>query len=259
MNDKQKTFDDGSLTPEQEAQMEQERGGSSETDAAAALTRSMEERTVTYEHFGTGKERSLTYDEVYYHIAKPTKKGVYPEPSDIRRFLKLCQARGLDPYLHEAYLIGYDDKTRGPIFDCRVAHTALDQRAEAHPEYRGKESGIIVRDKKSGAIQDIAGCFYDDKSHELVGGWCKIKRNDRDVAEYTRLRIQARRGPSHFWSDQPEFMICKCAEADCYRKAFPRQLGGMHTNEEMPSDEVERLPTTGNQSDASSAEAVASL
>ena len=49
------------------------------------------------------------------YIAKPTKKGCLPSEQDIAMFVKLCEARGLNPWVGDAFLVGYDSQS-GPTF-----------------------------------------------------------------------------------------------------------------------------------------------
>jgi hypothetical protein len=56
---------------------------------------------------------------------------------------------------------------------------------------------------------------------------------------YKRLAYRARAKPNDFWKRDPAGMICKCAEADALRSAFPTLLSGMFLAEER---EVQFVP-----------------
>jgi hypothetical protein len=41
----------------------------------------------------------------------------------------------------------------------------------------------------------------------------------------------------HMWSTKPRVMLGKCAETLALRRAFPAELSGIYTQEEMPEGE----------------------
>lgn len=192
-----------------------------------------------YRPFGSEKVINLTIQEVIKAIAVPTRSGRQCSSRDAFRFIQMCKAKGLNPYEGDAYLIGYDTKIAGTNevvaqFSMITAHQALLKRAEVHPKFDGMESGIVVLDE-NGVPQDRAGDFHmpDDK---VVGGWARIKLKDRSVPVYRRLRIERFKRGDYWtgeWKNDAAGMICKCAEGDCLRSAFPNQLGGMYLNSEL--------------------------
>jgi hypothetical protein len=68
-------------------------------------------------------------------------------------------------------------------------------------------------------------------------------------AEYEEYVATTRDGkPTRMWAEKPRIMLGKCAEALALRKAFPAELSGVYTAEEMDKATVQPEPEpTGRQ------------
>jgi phage recombination protein Bet len=178
--------------------------------------------------------------ELSCHIVKTmicvkTKSGHTCDNTQALRFIMLCKARKLNPFEGDAYLVGYDTTKDGPQFSLITSHQAFLKRAEVHPEYDGMESGVIVK-TKAGDIVDRVGDFMLDDDL-LLGAWATVFFKTRKHPNTKRLNLKTFRKPFGRWNDDPAGMICKCAEADALRSAFPTQLGGMYLEDELPTPE----------------------
>lgn len=151
-------------------------------------------------------------------------------------FLELCKARGLNPFLKEAYLIKYDHVQPATMV---VGKDAFMKRAEVHPEYDGFEAGIIVETegKEGFVIADNCrvGTFLK-KGETLLGGWAKIYRKDhKHPVEITVSMNEFNTGKSS-WKKMPATMIRKVALVNALRESFPSELSGMYDQSEMGVD-----------------------
>ena len=148
-------------------------------------------------------------------------------------FLQLCKARGLNPFLKEAYLIKYDHVSPATMV---VGKDAFMKRAELHPEYDGFEAGIIVETegKEGFVIADnyrVGTVYYDNEI--LLGGWAKVYRKDhKHPVEITVNMREFSTGKSS-WNKMPATMIRKVALVQALREAFPSELSGMYDQSEM--------------------------
>ena len=139
-------------------------------------------------------------------------------------FLQLCKARGLNPFLKEAYLIKYDHVSPATMV---VGKDAFMKRAELHSQYNGFEAGIIT-DKKEWKV----GTFLNE-SEKLLGGWAKVYRKDREHPVVITVSMSEFNTGKSSWKKIPATMIRKVALVQGHREAFPSELSGMYDQSEM--------------------------
>lgn len=194
-------------------------------------------------------------------IAEPGKNGEVPDDRQCIRFMMLCKARQLNPFEGDAFMIPFFSTQKNCYeWSLITAHSAFLKRAEIHPDYAGKQSGIIItppipckacsgrgiieanmtmcpRCKGSGEVDELMGDYLPDQiggeEVKLAGGWCRVYYKSKNTPEYQRLKLSAYQKPTNNWRQDPAGMICKCAEAASLRSAFPNTIGGMYLMEEM--------------------------
>ncbi len=75
------------------------------------------------------------------------------------------------------------------------------------------------------------------------------------IAKWESYAATTNRGELTFiWKKFPDLMLAKCAEALALRRAFPMELSGLYTAEEMGQADSKNGPSGGNVSDATGAE-----
>lgn len=197
-------------------------------------TTAVEKKEVMVEFIphGSNDKLKLTIAMVKAMVAVPTKAGHRPSDQDCIKFIALCQARKLNPFELDAYLIGYDSND-GPKFSLITAHQAFLKRAELHPEFNGMKSGVIV--ERGDKLLDLEGDFHLEND-KVVGGWACVYFKGRQVPMMKRVRLKRFNKGFGVWRDDPGGMICKCAEADALRSSFPTMCGGMYLKEEYKDD-----------------------
>lgn len=195
-----------------------------------AVQKSTAEKFVEFVPFGAQDIIKLSVAMVKNLIAVKTKSGKTCSDNDAIKFIAMCQARRLNPFEGDAWLIGYDTKDGGAVFSLITAHQAFLKRAELHPEFDGFKSGIII--ERNGEVMDVEGDFYmnDDK---VLGGWAIVFFKNRKQPMHKRLRLKRFKKPFGIWMEDDAGMICKCAEADALRSSFPTMLGGLYLKEEV--------------------------
>lgn len=182
-----------------------------------------------------GEQIKLTPSIVQNYIVGTDAQITMPE---FKFFTSLCKARGLNPFLKEAYCIKYGKNPAQIV----VGKDAVLKRAIKNPNYDGMESGVIVQDKETGEIIERKGTFYLRNNENLVGGWAKVYRKDWQHPTYCSVgfdEVAQKKSDGSLnanWSGKGATMVEKVAKVRALRETFVEELGGMYEAEEMGVD-----------------------
>jgi phage recombination protein Bet len=190
----------------------------------------------------------ITLDEMHQVVGwtpeqiKAIKHTVAKGVTDAELLTFLCTARkwGLDPLTRQIYCI----KRRGD--DAAIIQTSIDGLrliAEQTEKYAGQLGPWwCSKDgewRKDGAWRDV--WFHDEPPMAAKVG--VIRKNfDEPIyavakySSYVQLIWDTETGtmrPNAMWSKMPDVMLARCAEALAFRKAFPKVLYGIYTDDEM--------------------------
>lgn len=182
-----------------------------------------------------GEQIKLTPSIVQNYIVGTDAQITMPE---FKFFTSLCKARGLNPFLKEAYCIKYGKNPAQIV----VGKDAVLKRAIKNPNYDGMESGVIVQNKETSEIIERKGTFYLRDSENLVGGWAKVYRKDWQHPTYCSVgfdEVAQKKSDGSLnanWSGKGATMVEKVAKVRALRETFVEELGGMYEAEEMGVD-----------------------
>lgn len=163
---------------------------------------------------------------------------------EVMMFLSLCRYQRLNPFLREAYLIKYGNKSPATIVTGKEVFT---KRADSNPNYDGKEAGVIVLNK-NGEVSEREGTLVLP-SETLIGGWAKVYIKGRRTPEYASVNFEeyvGRKSDGEInsqWKTKPATMIRKVAVVQALREAFPDTFQGLYAEEEMAEASVTKLDT----------------
>jgi len=157
------------------------------------------------------------------------KKQIAPNANnnELKLFLYQAQRTGLDPLTRQIYCIH-----RGGKMTIQTSIDGFRVIAERSGEYAGQDEPI-----------------YTEENGKLIS--CKITvykfRGD--------VRYPASVGVAYFseyvqqtptWTKMPRVMLAKVAEALALRKAFPQDLSGLYTSDEIADAPVKDVSPTNN-------------
>lgn len=156
---------------------------------------------------------------------------------ELMLFLHLAQRTGLDPFSRQIYLIERRQNLNGQWVTSRQPQTGID--------------GLrLIADRTDRYAPGRAPTYTYDADNRLETATAYVKKWVRGewhevaatahYAEYVQVKRDG--APTQMWADKPHIMLAKCAEALALRRAFPADMNGLYTPEEMGRADVTEAP-----------------
>ena len=214
---------------------------------------------MTVQHIETGSALAIRDDQPAFttaQIAALRQVGVSgASEDDLQVFFHQCQRTGLDPFARQIYMIGRNQW-----------NSATRQNEIRQTIQTGIDGFRLIARRASDAAREPFG--YEDTlwcgpDGRWVDVWLSpdapaaakvtVLRNGQRFpavalfGEYAGLTKEGK--PTKMWAEKGALMLAKCAEALALRKAFPQDLSGLYTADEMaradsrePVAEVQQRP-----------------
>lgn len=202
-------------------------------------------------------------------VVRKKGKDPFPAPrSTVVAFLQQCERTGLDPIARQIYAI-----ERGGKWTIQVSIDGMRLVAQRSGLYRGQSRAqwtdgskirVPMRDIDGSIVRDGDGSIVWEEGFHWVDVWTSkehpvaarvsvykhdfeepmvaVARWDSYVVENDEWQNGQKTGRKVIadqWEKRGDSQLAKCAEALALRKAFPMDLSGLYTTEEMEHLDLE--------------------
>jgi phage recombination protein Bet len=164
-------------------------------------------------------------------LAETVAKGC--DQNELAFFLNVCKIKRLDPFTGQVHCVKRWDRDMGR--EKMAIQVGID--------------GFRVIAARSNELAGISEPEFDTEE-ESHPNWAHVVvyrygRENEKIPYAAKARyseyVQTKKDgtPNHMWANKPYIMLGKCAEALALRKAFPDELSGMYSDEEMAQADSE--------------------
>ncbi len=144
---------------------------------------------------------------------------------ELELFIHACDRSKLDPFMKQIHFVKYNGKVS--------IITGIDG-------YR------LIAERTGRYMPGRETTFSYDKNNNLFSATSYVKKRASDGSWHecaASAILVEYKGTGPIWNNKPHVMIAKCSEALALRRAFPADLSGLYTEDEMDQMKKEEKPS----------------
>jgi phage recombination protein Bet len=152
-------------------------------------------------------------------------------PDQFALFIEVCRLSGLNPFARQIYAV-----VRGGQLSIQTSIDGYRLLAERSGKYAGQLGPQWCGE--DGVWLDV---WLSDKppAAARVG----VLRKDFQQPVWGVAKYKSYAQTSNLWQKMPDTMLAKCSESLALRRAFPAEMSGIYTREEMEQADGDPLPS----------------
>lgn len=147
-------------------------------------------------------------------------------------FIGLGKGLGANPFLREIWAVKYRSDQPANVF---LGRDFYRRKAQEQPDYDGHLVDSVYSKDGFEVINGEPKHTYNinsDRGH-LVGAYCIVRKKNIKQPFYVFVRIEEYQQKTPVWTEKPDTMIKKVAEAQALRGAYQGLFAGTYDESEM--------------------------
>lgn len=157
--------------------------------------------------------------------------------------VELGKATQLNPFMKEIWAVKYSHKSPAQIF---IGRDGYRKTAQRQPDYEYHQvNAVYSKDEFKIMNDEIQHSYGFSNRGDLLGAYCIVKRKSASKYMYIMVTMDEYNLKQGLWTNKPETMIKKVAEAQAMRQAFQEVLSGTYSDAELPQEVSPKLHLIG--------------